>query len=201
MNKGAFENFIGANNLLFYNFTDLLLFLEVNGVKIVNDAYLNPYEIHEDESGNWAEPIYDNVKNNWKLIIENFDEVYNDLININFPDIKDEIPIFNGSSGIVFVLSPIDEIRNMTKWATTYMIIGYKSEGNENFITNFHSFEDENKPKIDLREKTIIIDGKTYRITYNYYTGFNLTDLEEMPMLNFVYRIIRESLNKYFEKY
>lgn len=199
MNKRTFEDLVGATNLLFYNFADLLLFLEVKNIKTVDNAYLNTYEMLEDESGRWLEPIYDNVKNNWKLIIENCAEVYEDLVKINFPNIKDKIPIFKGSSGIVFILSPIDEIRYMTKWQTTYSIIGYKTEGNENFKTSFYLFEDENKPKIDARENTIIIDGKSCKITYNYYTGFDILSFEGIPMLYFVYRLIGESMNRYFK--
>lgn len=199
MNNGAFKDFVGATHLLFYNFADLLLFLEVKNIKTVKNTYLNTYEMFKDESGRWPEPIYDNVKNNWKLIIENCAEVYNDLIKINFPNIKDKLPIFNGSTGIVFILSPIDEIKYMTKWQTTYSIIGYKKEGNKNFKASFYLFEDENKPKIDMRENTIKVDGITCKISYNYYSGFNIMDLEKTPMLNFVYRIIGESTKEYFK--
>lgn len=176
-----------------------MLYLEVNGIKAVHNAYLNMYGGFEDESGSWVEPIYENVKKNWETIIDNCAQVYNDLIEINFSPIKDEIPIFKGSSGIVFILSPIDEIQYMSRWVTTYMIIGYKTEINESFKTSLYLFEDETKPKIDLQERKIIINEKTYEISYHYYTGFNIMELEEMPMLKFVYKLIGESMNKYFE--
>ena len=181
-------------------YLDLLLFLEVKDVKSVSNVYLDSYNRFNDESGSWKTPSFENIKTNWKSIIENIHEVYNDLIKSNFPGIKDDLPLFNGSTTIIFTLFPYDEFRYMFKEVMQYRIIGFKEENTDNLEIKFYDYGDINEQDINLRERKIKIDANSYEITYWRTPGFEIPDFEYMPMFNFVYSLIEESINKYFEK-
>lgn len=196
--KTSLDELIRSSKISLNIYLDLLQYMDSKGIKTVNNVYLDNYEIFQDKSGIWGEPSFENITDNWNTITENVYDVYNDLINLNFPNIKNDLQIFKGSKNILFTLFPYDEDR-YGPGCSTYRIVGFDKEENEDFNINFKLYGDGDDPKVNLKEKLIEIDGETFDINYWKYNGYFFTGFDYMPMINFVYELIQESIDKYFK--
>lgn len=199
MDKSSIYELITTTNFASNIYVDLLEYLDFKGVKTVNNVYFDNFIFHQDDSGLWLEGSFENVVKNWNLIVDNVYDVYTELIKLNFPEIEKDLPIFKGSKNILFVLSPYDEFR-YGKNSSTYNIVGYGDDEDAEFQLNFKLYDEGENPEVNLKNRTCTIDGKTFNINYLSYSGYLFSELDFMPMLNFVYGLIKESTDRYFKK-
>lgn len=174
------------------------LFESIKTVNIERLYKIKDYSNLEKKKSAWVWDILtkEDTEYNFKLIVENLLEVYNNFINSNFLLLKEELSIFeNNSNKILFSIELKENYENhIWPW---YKIFYLKSnsnlEKNIEFI-NYDEIEKLDFPKTDRILKYKWID---YEII-SYSSGILDFLYEETPMLNLIYKKLERRMKCYF---
>jgi hypothetical protein len=193
---------IGSRVLSFRIFYELFSFLKLRGT----DKIIRPYAPKDysrlEKLGGWIWNVFspETLEKNLRVFFENLPTAYNQIISTNFPDIKDDLSLFNNVSLEVVLFSAKEEAKAFTDGP----IIGFFGL----------SSPDENKQKIILSRResagelanlslkkfreNIVFDGKKYTVS-SASEGVLDFIFDDTPMLNFVYHLIKNYLKDHFE--
>lgn len=134
---------------------------------------------------------------NFRLAVSNLQKVYEDVVDLNFPLLKDRLSLFKWWNKIVYVLEK-ETLGDI--WGLWYKVFHLRSEDDSNKWTiDFvdwdlaKTFDDIffTKWKVNYLWKNYDILHKRSSILHFIY--------EDAPLLNLVYKILIESLSDYFK--
>lgn len=173
---------LGNDRFPFGIFTELFYFLKNQGVKEIERVYIS-----KDSSWVWYSPSPEAVEKNLKIFFENLPHVYYDLLSQNFPLLKDKLPPFGGATKILIVFDVNIQIFYLKSKEEEDIKIEIFPKS-ENRVPDIFSIDFEKGVKFDGR-KYDMISASTKALSFIY---------EELPMFNYVYKMLDDSLKTYF---
>ena len=141
------------------------------------------------------------VEKNLKIFFENLPQVYYDLLSQNFPLLKDKLPPFGGASKILIVFDVKVEYTSHHD-ASKIQIFYLKSRKESGIKIEVFPKSEKGVPEafsIDF-EKGVEIDGRKYEII-SASTGVLNFIYEDLPVFNYVYKMLEDCLKNYFAGY
>lgn len=193
---------IGSRVLSFRIFYELLSFLKLRGTDKIFRPYAPKDYSRLEKSGGWIWNVFspEMLEKNLRVFFENLPTAYNQIISTNFPDIKDDLRLFDNVTLEVVLFSAKEE----AKAFTDQPIIGFFGL----------SSPDQNKQKIILSRResagelanlslekfreNIVFDGKNY-VMISASEGVLDFIFDDTPMLSFVYHLIENYMKNHFE--
>jgi len=192
---------LGNEKFPFGIFVEFLSFLKSKGFEKIDRIYSPKDYSRLRESGGWVWNLLSPyaVENNLKIFFDNLPKVYNDVVSENFPDIREELPLFGDASRVIVLFSVNEEykeFRDRPKIDIYYL----RAEDQDELVIEIHRKE-KSKELPDLSweylGKDIKINGKKHRLISGSVGVLDFI-YDEFPMLNFVYKILERNLERYF---
>ena len=181
-------------------FTEFFSFLKNQGVKKIERVYF-PKNYSRLRRGNeiWNYLSPEAVEKILKTFFENLPYVYYDLLSLNFPLLKDNLPIFRDVSRILIAFDVNEEYT--THHDAPKIQIFYLKNREESGIKIEVFPKSENRVPDMLStdfdfEKGVDLDGRKYEIISAYIQALNFM-CEDLPMFNYVYKMLEDSLKTY----
>ena len=183
----------------FWIFREFFSFLKNQGVKKIERVYL-PKDYSGLRRGNeiWNLLSPEAVEKILKTFFENLPHVYYDLLSLNFPLLKDKLSIFRGVSRILIAFD-VNEKYTMHHDVPKIQIFYLKNREESGIKIEVFPKSENRVPdvlSIDF-EKGVDLDGRKYEIISAYIQALNFM-CEDLPMFNYVYKILENSLKTYF---
>lgn len=192
---------LGNDRIPFGIFTEFFSFLKNQGVKKIERVYF-PKDYSRLRRGNeiWNLLSPEAVEKFLKTFFGNLPHVYYDLLSLNFPLLKDNLPIFRGVSRILIAFDVNEEYT--THHDAPKIQIFYLKNREESGIKIEVFPKSENRVpdmlSIDFDfEKGVDLDGRKYEISSAYIQALNFM-CEDLPMFNYVYKMLGKSIKSYF---
>jgi hypothetical protein len=193
---------LGNDQFQFGVFTELFSFLKSQGIKKIERIYLPKDYSRLNKSGGWTWSLLspESIEKNLKTFFKNLPQVYNDLLNQNFPLLKDMLPLFGGASKILVVFSVKEEYKDYSNAPTIQFLYLRNKEERDIKIEVFAEGEGKIPEiySIDFR-KGIEFGGRKYDIISGS-TGILDFIYEDLPMFNYVYKMLKDNLKNYFDE-
>ncbi len=192
---------IGQDKLQFRIYTEAFNFLKDNQNRAVKRQYIRKeYSRINDSGWIWNSLSKEQATHNLELLFDELPVVYDEMLETNFPLMKNKLSLFNEIDRIVIVYCFQDEYKRYEDHPA-YMTFWLKAK------------EDEEDKSIDLtpkesglkfwnhdwKQEAMEYDGKSYRITYISHAGLDFL-YEDTPMLNYIYDLLTDKLTKYLGK-
>ena len=190
---------LGNDRIPFGIFTEFFSFLKNQGVKKIERVYF-PKDYSRLRRGNeiWNLLSPEAVEKILKTFFENLPHVYYDLLSLNFPLLKDNLPIFRGVSRILIAFD-VNEKYTTHHDAPKIQIFYLKNREESGIKIEVFPKSENRVPdvlSIDF-EKGIDFDGRKYEIISAYIQALNFM-CEDLPMFNYVYKMLGKSIKSYF---
>jgi len=186
---------LGNDRIPFGIFTEFYSFLKNQGVTKIERVYL-PKDYSRLRRGNeiWNLLSPEAVEKILKTFFENLPHVYYDLLSLNFPLLKDNLPIFRGVSRILIAFD-VNEKYTTHHDAPKIQIFYLKNREESGIKIEVFPKSENRVPdvlSIDF-EKGVDLDGRKYEIISAYIQALNFM-CEDLPMFNYVYKMLEDSL-------
>lgn len=192
---------LGNDKFPFGIFAEFFSFLKSMGLEEVSRPY-SPRDFSRlKERGGWIWNLFspEAVEKNLRVFFENLPSSYNRLVLQNFPELLDELPLFGDASLVVVFFNVQEEIRT-SQDAPIIDFFYLKSENQRDLdIKIYRKGEPTELPKLSYEHlgKDIEIDGKKHRLI-SMSTGILDFIYDDLPVFNFLYKILQENLKGYF---
>lgn len=190
---------LGNDIFQFGIFTEFFSFLKNKGIRKIERVYL-PKDYSRIKRSGWDILSPEAIKKNLKVFFDNLPLVYNNLLIQNFPLLKDKLSLFGNVSKILVVFD-VNEEYNEPGNPPTIQII-YLSNKEEKDIKIEVFAESEGKiPEMDsiYFRKDIEFGGRKYDIISGS-TGILDFIYKDLPMFNYVYKMLEDNLKNYFDE-
>ncbi len=182
------------------------LFVEFfNFLKQAQKEIERPYKAKDfsrlKENGSWVWSVFSkqDANHNLKIFFENILEVYNSILQNNFPLLKNELSFFGKADTILISWNVKDNYKNFQDGPSYKLYyLKAKSKKREPGIHLLSEAEEKTLKSLDFKTREL-----TFRkINYQIIRSSSILDFiyEDMPMLNFIYHELEEKLKNYFEK-
>jgi len=182
-------------------FYESLSYLEEKGIEYIERIYSpKDYSRNQNLSWVWNTLSPKAVKTNLEIFFSNLPKVYEDIVSQNFPELRNNLPLFKNASRVIMIYNVKESYRSFEdhpRMATLYL----DNESNGNPILELYE-EGENiaLPKINevFSFKMLEINGDNYN---KFSSSIEILDFiyDDQPMLNYVYNELKNNLNNYFE--
>ena len=184
-----------STNLSFSLFLELFHFLKQTGKRKIVRPYIEkdfPRE-KEENTRTWKTFSEKDIVHNLKMFFENLLEVYDAILRNNFPALRDELPLFCEADTI------------LVSWDKRY--ISYKMyhlrAKTERKQVQIKLITEEDVKRFELEypspRRMIIFENKTYQLLSSE-SGIADFFYDPTPMLNFIYKKLKERIDEYFKK-
>lgn len=190
---------LGNDIFQFGIFTEFFSFLKNQDIRKIERVYLPKDDSRIKRSG-WDILSPEAIKKNLKVFFDNLPLVYNNLLIQNFPLLKDKLSLFENVSKILVVFDVKEEYNEPGNPPTIQII--YLSNKEEKDIKIEVFAESEGKiPGMDsiYFRKGIEFGGRKYDIISGS-TGILDFIYEDLPMFNYVYKMLEDNLKNYFDE-
>lgn len=128
-------------------------------------------------------------------------EAYNQIVQSNFEEISDELPLFGGANLFVIILDAKAEAKEFTDAPSINFYAFYNPDSK--FSVRLINKEEAKAPFSDLSfeqyRKEVMIDEKSFLMVDAFSAVLDFI-FDETPMLNFIYKQIKSNLDRYFSK-
>jgi len=194
---------MGNDKLPFRLFFQFLAYLKWNKISQINRPYL-PRDYSRLEKGHgWVWSLFspETLEENLKVFFSNLPKVYELVLETNFPKIRNNLSMFNNASLEVVLFDVKEEIKHFTD-APEIEFYGLKSPDKKKLEIQLRK-KNQAKEFSSLSFKTVDF-SKEIDIEGTRYTWANASSsvldfiFEDLPMLNFVYKMLEDNLKKYF---
>ncbi len=182
-------------------FEEMFLFLKSREIKDINRVYSpKDYSRLKDGSGwIWNTFSPDAVKNNLRIFFDSLPKVYSELMSHNFPEIKEKLLLFKGISKVMIKFDVKEEYKSFQDSPKIQFF--YLSDGSKDGleVEIYEEGENEEVPEISHEnfKKEVKTNGKKYKLI-SMSTGILDFIYDDLPMFNFIYKILEENLKSYF---
>lgn len=192
---------ISNDKFPFGKFIDFLSFLKSCDIKKINRDYSPKDYSRLKKGGGWVWNVFSPkaVEKNLRIFFENLPEVYDVLVSQNFPELRKELPLYGEASKIIIIFDA-KEVYTSFQDSPTIQFFYLKGKNQNEFEIEIYK-KGENKEIQNIShvnfEKGVELDGEKYRLI-SRSTGISDFIYEDLPMFNFVYKILEENLKRYF---
>lgn len=190
---------IGNEIFQFGIFTEFFSFLKNQDIRKIERVYL-PKDYSRIKRSGWDILSPEATKKNLKVFFDNLPLVYNNLLIQNFPLLKDKFSLFGNVSKILVVFD-VKEEYNEPGNPPTIQIIYLRNKEERDIKIEVFAEGDGKIPEIysiDFR-KGIEFGGRKYDIISGS-TGILDFIYEDLPMFNYVYKMLEDNLKNYFDE-
>jgi hypothetical protein len=179
----------------FRDFINYLKFLKKSGEELIQ----RPYRKSKSGTGNiYSDYTDDDIQYNVLKFIENLPEVYDDVIQKNFPELSEDLNLFKDVSRII-VIYTIRRDYHEPRERFSLKFIYLESDDALNKFDIFSSDDSEIQSLLTEDYGDIIeFENKTYRISRVISGYFDLI-FSSTPLLKFIYKKIKEGTEVYFK--
>jgi hypothetical protein len=193
--------YLGNDHFPFGIFTEFFSFLKNQGVKKIERVYFPKDYSRLRSSFVWNLLSPEAVEKILKTFFENLPQVYEDLLSQNFPLLKDKLPPFGGASKILIVFD-VKEVYTSHHDLPKIEIFYLKSREESGIKIEVFPKSERRVPdvfSIDF-ESGVEFDGRKYEIISASTKALNFI-YEDLPMFNYVYKMLEDCLKNYFAGY
>ena len=183
------------------------LFVEFfNYFKQTKKEIVRPYKAKDfsrlKDNGSWAWSVFSkqDANHNLKIFFENLVEVYNSILQNNFPLLYNELSLFREADTILVSWNIKDSYKNFQD-GPTYKLYYLKAENKkvQPSINLFSEAEAKTFKDLDFKTRELTFRKKKYQIISRRSSVLDFI-YEDTPMLNFIYNELEEQLKNYFEE-
>jgi hypothetical protein len=136
---------------------------------------------------------------NLHTFFEELPKVYQSLVHSNFPFLEEELSLFVKATTIVVLWTVKDEYQGYETGPTYKMFyLISDQDASQRIITDLTDNESKLFASFDFGMTSINFRGKEYKVI-SYSNGVLDFIYEDTPMLNFIYKILKERLKNYFK--
>jgi len=190
---------LGNDKYPFGLFVDFLTYLKFSDVKKIGRIY-SPKDF--SKTGGWIYNTWSEeaLKHSLKVFFNNLSFVYKEIIDKNFPILKDELNPFEGVSKIIVLYKYKEEVKTIkdSPWIETYDL--YSDDNEEIKIDVFKKGENHELDDLSVKDYKGVVDYAGKQYNYIWRGSRSLSFLyHELPMLNYIYERIERELGTYFE--
>jgi hypothetical protein len=195
---------IGNDKFPFRVFFELLSFLKERHVDSVKRIYI-PKDFSRMQGGRaWVGDLYSKeaIEANLTTFFANLPDVYDQLLSTNFPEIKSMLPLFGPASRVVALFETEKEAREHRNFPID--IFHFVCDDLEELkIEVFRKDKAGEYSRLSFKDftgkKEIIIDGRPYTWIGGERSSLDFI-YEELPMFNFIYKILERNFKEYFNE-
>ena len=190
---------ISNDKFPFWIFRDFLSFLKSQDIMKINRVY-SPKD-YSRLGGGWVWNVYspEAVEKNLRIFFEKLPIVYDTLVSQNFPDLRKELSLFGDASKIIIVFD-VKVIYTSFQDSPTIKFFYLKGKNQDEFKIEMYK-KGENKEILNIThvnfKKGVELNGEKYKLI-SRSTGVLDFIYEDLPMFNFVYKILEENFKRYF---
>jgi len=182
-------------------FVGFLSLLKRKGFSEIERAYLPKDYSRLSKKPGWIWSLYspNALEKNLLIFFENLAKVYDDISSRNFPQIAKEMPLFGKATLTIIAFSAKEEYRTF-KDAPTISFFHFEREKQENLEIEILGEEESKKlPYLswDYLGKDVEIKGMKHKLVSGSRGVLDFI-YDDLPMFNFVYKILEENLKGYF---
>ncbi len=192
---------IGNTEMPFGIFVEFLEYVRQKG-KDVQRPYIPKDFTRLVGKAGWVWSVFSkkDADRNLQIFFENLPQVYQLLIHNNFPFMGKELSLFGEATTIAVSWTVREEYQGYES-GPIYNIFYLISEQDTppHIITNLTDEESRLLFNFDFKKPDIDLRGRKYKVV-SYTSGVLDFLYESTPMLNFIYRIVKERLKGYFKK-
>jgi hypothetical protein len=192
---------IGNRRIPFRVLVESLRFLSTKQCAEIERPYLRKDYSRLQGGKGWIWNVFspEMVEANLRIFLENLPTVYADLVSLNFPQLAEEIPLFDGAS---LAIALFEAKETYTSYQDSPKIEFYflKSEDHDLQIELYNKGSDQIPPclSFDSLGKDLEIKGRKYRMVSGRSSILDFI-FEDLPMLGFVYKELTTELRDYFD--
>ena len=192
---------VGNDKFPFGVFVEFFSFLKSKGFEEISRVYSPRDYSRLRERGGLIWNLFspDAIETNLKIFFDNLAKVYNDVVLQNFPEIAGELPLFGNASRVIILFSVKEEYKTYRD-APTISFFHFETEKQDSLEIEIYRKE-ERKELPDLSweylGKDIEIKDKKHRLISGSEGVLDFI-YDDVPMFNFVYKILEENLKGYF---
>lgn len=183
------------------------LFVEFfNFLKQANKEIERPYKAKDfsrlKDNGSWVWSVFSkqDTAHNLKIFFESLVEVYNSILQNNFPLLLNELSLFGEADTILASWHVKDNYKSFQD-GPTYELYYLKSKAKKE-KSNIYLLTDEearNLKQYDLRTRELNFRNEDYQMISRRSSVLDFI-YEDTPMLNFIYKELEDQMKKYFKE-
>lgn len=177
------------------DFINQLKFLKKSGKENIH----RPYKKSKSRTGNiYSDYTDEDIQYNVLQFFENLPEVYDDVVQKNFPELLDHLDLFKDISRIIVIYTIKKKYREVRERFSVDFIY-LKNDEALNTLDMFSSEDPEVHSLLSKNYGDIIeFEHKSYKIERIRSSSFHLL-FSSTPLLTYIYNMIAEGIEEYFE--
>lgn len=194
---------IGNSDLPFGVLEKSLYSLKAQNLSEIDRIY-HPPDYSRLKKGDSSYNAYtqEEIKENIEIFFKNLPDIYQQILDINFPIFSKNLPLFNGATTILIELDLKESYSRDFLESPAAIIYGLKRDAEKELRIIYYE-KSENKmpprPNTELREEGVEFDGKLYEIASWQWTRLDFI-FKDSPLLNYVYNMLWGNLNEHFNR-
>jgi hypothetical protein len=195
---------IEDEKLPFWLFEEYHSYLMSSGKSEVRRLYESPdYDRNPTGGFIWGAYSPESVEQNLKTFFASLPQAYNELIERNFPQLKNQLALFGGATRAIVVFSVKDKYGSIEEGPTiAFSYLKSKSE------TGLHVDLYKKGQNADLEAKlmqtklgdSLVLDEKDYELIGGPWGVLDFI-YHDLPLLTFVYEELERAFRSYFREY
>lgn len=190
---------LGNDRFPFRVFVDFFSFLKSQGVEKIERVYLQKDFSRFGGKTGWIWNVFspDVIEKNLIAFFRNLSKAYDQVVTLNFPKIKEDLPIFGAASKTI-VLFDVKENYKALRDAPSIEFFHLKTDEPDDY--DIELYRKDKGPglswkclgkKIEIAKKEYtMISGRSSILDFIY---------DDLPMFNFIYELLKENLKGYFK--
>jgi hypothetical protein len=192
---------LGNDKLSFRTFDESLRTLETKLSQQIERPY-SPKDYSRLKTSGWVYNLLspEILEKNLRIFFDNLPSAYSDFVSNNFPQIENEIQLFNGSSLLIVVFDAKENYFQL-KDSPSIELYGFKNKSEKALQTNLYKKGRDEVPSglsFENFRKEVRIEDEQYQMVYARKSVLDFI-YEELPMLGFVYDELEQNLKLYFK--
>lgn len=185
---------------IFYEF---LSFLKSKGIEKLDRVYSQKDYSRLRKTGGFIYNLFSPsaVEKNLKVFFNNLQIAYKDIVLRNFPEIAEKLPLF-GDASLTIVVFNVKEKYEPPRDSPIIQFFHLASENGGGLEIAMYKEGEPNAPNISFENvrlgENIELDRKKYQLISGSKGVLDFI-YDDLPMFNFVYRILKGNIRTYFE--
>jgi hypothetical protein len=186
----------------FGTFVELFNFTKSLGITKIERIYSQKDYERLRRGSSWVWNVYspEQVKENLSIFLAHLDNVYTCMINQNFPEIKNDLPIFGIAKRIIVIFTVEENYENFHGPSIQFYYL--VDESLDKIV--FELYSSDEVPEISTFHPinwnaSFSIKERNYKIVA---ASDGVLDFifDDTPMMNYCYELLENNLKRYFEK-
>lgn len=198
---------IGNKDFPFGIFQEMIAFLKTEKVQEIERVYSKKdhSRISSGPGPRWIWNVFSkiNAERNLKIFFDHYPRIYNAIVEKNFPNIKSELPVFNGATLVIVVFDLKDEYSGPVGDFTYPFYYMYYLQSNDSHDLKIKFIPKDKFDNSDLEKsiengRNIEVDGQPFKVI-GAQGGCMDFIFENLPLFHFLYDSLQRNISSYFK--